>query len=688
MIGNKFFLTVFSISMLLCNLYGQNREVDSENAKTLIHGTFEYIDTTWKIFGAPGVPPTDYEGTLTSFGNGYVGSGAAQINVYNAQEENWHIQLKLPTWYCEKNKLYRFSMYAKGSAPIDLSISKFPSYDYKEGCTFDIYDSYNRYSYLFSSDTTADSALLVTLNVGSDTGSYFFDEIKIEEVLTMDPEDDWYSRANERIEEIRKGNFSVKIQNKKGPVTHRKVKAELVKHDFPFGTAANFDTTAGVDESWYKQKITRHFNSMVTENALKWVDFEPKPDSLDTANFRAYTEFAKENNLMLRGHVLAWGLQKHGFENHWPIQDDGQFLIDNLRKRIKRDVALYKGLIDEYDVWNEPIHEKSMFDKTYENFLSIGYWSLLDSAFHWARSVDSTAGLFVNEYNVALGGRTETLYDLVSQMLERNVPITGIGVQCHLEDDKVDPELFRRRLDILDKLDLTIRVTEFDMGIPGKGLNATEQHQAKEYGKFLRTAFSHPAVDGILLWGFTDDKHWVGPVGSNIGSGLYRVDRSMKPAADTIIKLWESEWTTYLEKELDESNQLDFRGFYGTYRISYEEDGRVEYFDTISLTRDTLSGEVFLSETGGINIAVPSKEIQKRELNLRYIPSDGVLSIQTGNVSKAGNIKVVNIQGKTVIQKEFFGKESYTLKLKNIAKGLYFITLTSGSEKVLRKIIL
>lgn len=655
----------------------------------VLFGDFEdTTDTTqkWTVYAdQQHVSADDYYGSTASYTNPSSGSKSVEIKVLKEQAQNWHIQLILPDWYCQKDRLYRFSMRAAGDAPVDLSITTSPEYIYKEGCTFDIYDQYNTYSYLFSSNTTGDGKLRVTISVGSHIGTYFFDDIKIEEVQILDPENSWYNNANDRIDSLRKGDFSVTLNNKQGAVTHQNIKVELLKHDFMFGTAVTFDTT-GIDESWYEEKIKEHFNAIVTENALKWVDFEPDPDVLDTTNFSAYTGFAQDNNLFLRGHVLAWGLLKHGFEDHWPIQKDGAYLVENLKKRVLRDVSLYKGLIDEYDVWNEPVHEKFMFDHTYDYFKYVHYWALMDSAFHWARSVDSTAGLFVNEYNVATGGRTETLYQIVKEMMDRGVPITGIGVQCHLEDGKVEPELIRRRLDILDKLGLTLRITEFDMGIPGKGLDATEQHQANEYGKFLRTAFSHPAVDGILLWGFSDDKHWVGPVDGKIGSGLYRTDRSEKPAADTVRKLWETEWTTKLEKEVGSTNKLDFRGFYGTYKISYEADRKL-FFDTISLTKESLTGSVYLSETGGTN-TTSSVAASKEILRLLPLTNENQLTIQIESRAKDRELILLNIQGKIIRSQKLSQDVFHEISTDNLAKGVYFVKLRLGSKYYLQKFIL
>ena len=63
-----------------------------------------------------------------------------------------------------------------------------------------------------------------------------------------------------------------------------------------------------------------------------------------------------------------------------------------IKKRIERDLKEYKGRFIDYDVWNEPFHEKFLFDKC--------GWELMDSAFVWAHRADPTAVLYINEYNI------------------------------------------------------------------------------------------------------------------------------------------------------------------------------------------------------------------------------------------------------------------------------------------------
>ena len=225
-----------------------------------------------------------------------------------------------------------------------------------------------------------------------------------------------------------------------------------------------------------------------------------------------------------------------------------------VKARIDRDLKEYKGQIVEYDVWNEVFHEAFIFDKC--------GWDLLDSAHVWAHRADPEARLFINEYNVISAGETDRLYGIVKGMLERKVPVHGIGVQCHFNARPVVPGLVKERLDKLASLGLPIKVTELDFGTWEKGMDFSEEEQAKRYELFLRTAFSHSAVEGILLWGFWDGRHWVK------NGGIIAMDGREKPAAKVIYKLWHETWTTKGTFKSDANGMVKFRGFPGKYKVT------------------------------------------------------------------------------------------------------------------------
>ena len=145
---------------------------------------------------------------------------------------------------------------------------------------------------------------------------------------------------------------------------------------------------------------------------------------------------------------------------------------------------------------------------------------------------DPQAVLYLNDYDILTGRRLEDYVVHIRKFLDQGVPIGGIGVQGHLHGDTFDPAALQNALDRLAEFKLPIRVTEFNF--PGqrskyygkRGARLTdeeEQAKAKALADYYRICFAHPAVEGILMWGFWEGANWI-PV-----SSLYRRDWSADP---------------------------------------------------------------------------------------------------------------------------------------------------------------
>ena len=98
---------------------------------------------------------------------------------------------------------------------------------------------------------------------------------------------------------------------------------------------------------------------------------------------------------------------------------------------------------------------------------------------------------------------------------------------------------------------LPVYITSFSI------TNVDPLKHAYELEKFLRVAFSHPAVAGITLDDLWDKS------AARKGSGLYAEDKAPKPAVATLEKLFGEEWRTQYVHSLDSQGGLEVRGFYG-----------------------------------------------------------------------------------------------------------------------------
>ena len=516
----------------------------------LSNGDMEYGDGGWYLWNNPD-GPAKVEMQLAKPGLGFDGSQGVKVVVKDLPKIWWGLQLQPPQWLAD-SAYYTLTFKAKGNMPINAVVQGGPpDYRQKESGSFQLTDKWQTFSMTFLADQKGYGLNNVTFHVGLQKGWLQMDDVEIEKSEAMDTA--WYNNAETRIDSLRKADFTVKA------APGSQVSVKLVEHDFPFGTALNITTSDKSDsiENWYKGEAKKLFWHAVSENQFKWPEYEPKKGKILKDEMYRYVDFTRENGWKLRGHALMWGHQGYGFDKHYSNPKNAKQCKDFakfLKARIERDLKEYKGKITEYDVWNEPLHESYTFN-------TCG-WGILDSAFVWAHRADPDAKLYINEYNVVAAGETDRYVSLIKGMLARKVPVHGIGVQCHFGLRPVVPGLIKERLDKLASLGLPIKVTEFDVGDWQVGMNDPEEVQAEKFETFIRTAFSHPAINGIVLWGFWDNRHWVK------NGGIVAADGREKPAAKRVYDLWHKVWTTEATVKAGADGVAKFRGFKGRYKVT------------------------------------------------------------------------------------------------------------------------
>ena len=91
-----------------------------------------------------------------------------------------------------------------------------------------------------------------------------------------------------------------------------------------------------------------------------------------------------------------------------------------------------------------------------------------------------------------------------------------------------------------------------------------EEKRAKEMVDYYRICFAHPAVDGILMWGFWEGANWI-PV-----SSLYKRDWTPTPAAKAYQDLIFDEWWTRAKGETDQNGSFTAEAFFGKYKVTVD----------------------------------------------------------------------------------------------------------------------
>jgi GH35 family endo-1,4-beta-xylanase len=183
---------------------------------------------------------------------------------------------------------------------------------------------------------------------------------------------------------------------------------------------------------------------------------EREQGKVNYATVDAILEWTDANSMPLRGHNIYWGIEK--FVQPWLMSMDTATLRQTLEAR-GRDVGRhYRGRFAEYDLNNEMIHGNYFADR-------LGKRITLDMA-KWIHAEDPDAKLWLNDYDILTGRRLNDYVAHIRELIEMGVPVAGIGVQGHLHAETFDRNALRRSLVTLEKFNLPIRVTEFN--IPGQ----------------------------------------------------------------------------------------------------------------------------------------------------------------------------------------------------------------------------
>src|SRR4051812_20189276 len=147
--------------------------------------------------------------------------------------------------------------------------------------------------------------------------------------------------------------------------------------------------------------ITRQFNSLTPENAMKMGPIHPRENEYYWKDADSIAAFAKRNGMKLRGHTLCWHSQAPAwiFVDAQGKQVSREVLLGRLKEHIQTVVSRYKGTVYAWDVVNEAISDKKDEYLRPSPWLKIIGEDYIAKAFEYAHEADPDAQLFYNDYN-------------------------------------------------------------------------------------------------------------------------------------------------------------------------------------------------------------------------------------------------------------------------------------------------
>lgn len=285
---------------------------------------------------------------------------------------------------------------------------------------------------------------------------------------------------------------------------------------FVIGTAINTDMITR-----YGDIIINEYSSITPENEFKFCNIHPQEDVYYFDDMDYLIKYAKKNHMLVRGHTLVW----HECMSDWLVQDEegGEVSADVLIRRIEQHIHSVVGrYIDDiycYDVINEVISddENEMFRDTI--LYRIGREELIERAFIAAHEAAPKAKLYINDYNACIPHKCEKIYRLVKHLIDKGIPIHGIGLQGHYNINFPSAEAIDEALLKLSKLGLDIQITEMDISMYGyenrcKNIhfptNEMLERQKVQYNNIFKMYRKYSdIISSVTLWGVADDYTWL-----------------------------------------------------------------------------------------------------------------------------------------------------------------------------------
>lgn len=291
---------------------------------------------------------------------------------------------------------------------------------------------------------------------------------------------------------------------------------------FPIGVAVSPAAMEGPEA----ELIKTHFISMTPENVMKMGPIHPEPDRYNWEPADKIVDFARENDLKMRGHALVWHQQTPDwfftYENGEQISKEE--LFKRMEEHITTVVTRYKDDIYAWDVVNEAVADDQSRIYRESIFHEIAGKEYIAKAFEYARAADPDVELYYNDYNIVRPEKRARTYQLLKELIDAGVPIDGVGIQGHWSIFEPSEEEVRAAIEQYASLGLKVQITELDVSIypwekhtrqakadeSDEFTPELEQKQLEKYDMFFRVFRDYKDVlTGVTFWNISDRHSWL-----------------------------------------------------------------------------------------------------------------------------------------------------------------------------------
>lgn len=292
-----------------------------------------------------------------------------------------------------------------------------------------------------------------------------------------------------------------------------------------------------LDEPQYAKILKEQFNFITPENRMKWGFIHPKKDQYDFSKADKVVDFALNNKMKVRGHTLVWHIENPDWLTTQTWTKEQALAI--LENHIKTVVGHYKGKVYAWDVVNEVLDAFTLRETLWYKAIGPEY---IEKAFIWAHEADPDAKLFINDFFIEEKGvKSDLLYKYVKELLDKKVPLDGVGFQFHIDmENPMDMARINENVKRFTDLGLEVHFTEVDIRITGLPTDELLQKQAKMYSDLMNLALNYEKVNAFTMWGVTDKHSWVPVTYPEAGAAhIYDNEYNPKPAYKALVEALE-----------------------------------------------------------------------------------------------------------------------------------------------------
>lgn len=396
-------------------------------------------------------------------------------------------------------------------------------------------------------------------------------------------------RARQRIEELRKRDFTVRLVDAAGQPIKGEAEIRLVRHAFEFGSAMSHTLALKEGHKGYvaraaAMEAVKELMNVVTVNC-HWGPTAPtKGGAWDWSEPDEQMAWALANGLRPRLHALIY--MNVSYTPKWCAQvrstDEWWSLIE---QRIAAVAERYGDKYIEYDLINETqfcppwLREHCPLFPTYDDPQTSVRIAQIARKYIPKTPIFPLDQVMPSLYPKNTGYQYYLGY--CRKLIEGGAPIDGVGFQGHFFNGKptfqeghyaAGPDAFRMKvieqgLDGLGALGKPMYITEFSP--PSRNTqNKNNANQARLSDEevaawsdnFYTLAFSKPYMREVTRWFVIDT---IG--GRGMDAGLFSLEGKAKPNYFALKKLLTETWMTRWKGATASDGAIATRGFFGTY---------------------------------------------------------------------------------------------------------------------------